>query len=126
MSALPTIHRSLIHRASLYNAKPTCMRPRINFPTASKQQHPTFSTGASSGLPSQKPNADHGTNPKSTEPVNPEFPKISLEGLGISKNVRIVLYVLLSIWGSFETYFYYQAVMRWWRAGKAPESEPVD
>ncbi|KAL4964276.1 uncharacterized protein BDV14DRAFT_175148 [Aspergillus stella-maris] len=59
------------------------------------------------------------SSPSSTqkkEPVNPEVPRFSFEGLGISKNVKIVLYTLLSTWGAFETYFYYQAFMRCWRA----------
>ncbi|KAL4953931.1 hypothetical protein BDW69DRAFT_147136 [Aspergillus filifer] len=69
-------------------------------------------------------------SPNSTqkvEPVNPEVPRFSFEGLGISKNVKIVLYTLISIWGTFETYFYYQALMRWWRARNQPdEIDDVD
>ncbi|KAL4802488.1 hypothetical protein BDV18DRAFT_146811 [Aspergillus unguis] len=47
--------------------------------------------------------------------VDPEIPRMSLQGLGISKNVRIVLYTILGAWGTFETYFYYRAFMRWWK-----------
>ncbi|KAJ0421417.1 hypothetical protein BJY00DRAFT_312025 [Aspergillus carlsbadensis] len=124
MSSFPSRHRSLIHRASSRGIKLQPLRPRIKLPSAaSRQRHPAFSTGAVClQKPAKSPNAD----PKPAQPVNLEFPKISLEGLGISKNVRIVLYVLLSIWGTFETYFYYQAVMRWWRARKQPEAETVD
>ncbi|KAL3455911.1 hypothetical protein BJX64DRAFT_271518 [Aspergillus heterothallicus] len=123
MSSVHRIHRTFIQRASLPIANPPCVRPRKVFPIANRPaSHPAFSAGAALSL--QKPNAD----PTKPGAGNPEFPKISLEGLGISRNVRIVLYVLLSIWGTFETYFYYQAVMRWWNGRKRepPESEPVD
>ncbi|KAL4936700.1 hypothetical protein BDV06DRAFT_88719 [Aspergillus oleicola] len=70
-------------------------------------------------LPSSTPN-------QKEQPVNPEVPRFSFEGLGISKNVKIVLYTLLSIWGTFETYFYYQALMRWWRARNEPEEVESD
>ncbi|KAL2785801.1 hypothetical protein BJX66DRAFT_314098, partial [Aspergillus keveii] len=123
MSSIRSIYRSLSHRASPHGIKTQPLRSRIIFPSAiSRSWHPAFSTGAVSlQKPASSPNADR----KPTEPVNPEFPKITLEGLGISKNVRIVLIVLLSIWGTFETYFYYQAVMRWWRARKPAEHEAV-
>ncbi|KAL3447693.1 hypothetical protein BJX65DRAFT_90249 [Aspergillus insuetus] len=124
MSSLRSMHRSLSYRASPYGIKTQPLHPRTHLPSAiSRPWHPAFSTGAVSlQKPARAPNADR----KPTEPVNPEFPKITLEGLGISKNVRIVLIVLLSIWGTFETYFYYQAVMRWWRARKQAENETVD
>ncbi|KAL3483495.1 hypothetical protein BJX62DRAFT_220245 [Aspergillus germanicus] len=125
MSSLRSIHRSLSHRTSPHGIKTQPLRSRINnLPSAAgRPWHPAFSTGAVSlQKPASSPNAER----KPTEPVNPEFPKITLEGLGISKNVRIVLIVLLSIWGTFETYFYYQAVMRWWRARKQAENKTVD
>ncbi|KAL2855705.1 hypothetical protein BJX68DRAFT_231071 [Aspergillus pseudodeflectus] len=124
MSSLRSIHRSLIHRAFPCSLKPQPLRLRINLPSAARQPWaPAFSTGAVSlQKPARAPNADR----KSTQTSNPELPKITLEGLGISKNVRIVLIVFLSIWGTFETYFYYQAVMRWWRARNQPENKTVD
>lgn len=48
----------------------------------------------------------------------PEIPKVSFDDLGISRNVRITLYTLLGIWGTFETYFYYRAVMQWWKSSE--------
>ncbi|KAL3475967.1 hypothetical protein BJX99DRAFT_228671 [Aspergillus californicus] len=60
------------------------------------------------------------TDPKSSPTINPEYPKFSLQGLGISKNVRIVLYTIIGVWSTFETYFYYRAFMRWWDSRNKP------
>lgn len=45
---------------------------------------------------------------------NPELPKFSLDGLGIGKNMKIFLVVVLSIFGTMETWFYCKAIWRWW------------
>ncbi|KAL4791432.1 hypothetical protein BDV19DRAFT_293401 [Aspergillus venezuelensis] len=83
-------------------------------------------TTAFSTRPSHLDKSSSSSSPK-TERVNPEIPRFSFEGLGISKNVKIILYTLLSIWGTFETYFYYQALMRWWRARSQSDNiEDVD
>ncbi|OAA52553.1 hypothetical protein BBO_00394 [Beauveria brongniartii RCEF 3172] len=49
-----------------------------------------------------------------TESRNPELPKFSLDGLGVSKNIKIFLIVVLSIFGTMETWFYCKAIWRWW------------
>ncbi|EJP65336.1 uncharacterized protein BBA_05667 [Beauveria bassiana ARSEF 2860] len=49
-----------------------------------------------------------------TESGNPELPKFSLDGLGVSKNMKIFLIVVLSIFGTMETWFYCKAIWRWW------------
>lgn len=56
-------------------------------------------------------------------PGNPELPKFSLEGLGLSKNMRIVVLVIISIFGTLETWVYCKAIWRWWKGGEA-KSEP--
>ncbi|KAJ6781413.1 hypothetical protein PWT90_02250 [Aphanocladium album] len=45
---------------------------------------------------------------------NPELPTFSLDGLGVSKNMKIFLIVVLSIFGTMETWFYCKAIYRWW------------
>ncbi len=66
------------------------------------------------------------TTQKTDQTGNPELPQITLQNLGISKNVRIVLFTLLGLWGTAETYFYYQAVMRWWKSGKKTDGVETD
>jgi hypothetical protein len=57
--------------------------------------------------------------PKQAIHQNPELPKFSLDGLGLSKNMKTLFYVLICIWGTFETYFYGQAIYTWWTAKPA-------
>ena len=63
---------------------------------------------------SSKPQSQHTQH---SNPGNPELPKFSLEGLGLSKNMRIVVLVLISIFGTLETWVYCKAVWRWWKGG---------
>ncbi|KAL5342730.1 hypothetical protein BJX70DRAFT_394569 [Aspergillus crustosus] len=81
----------------------TAYRSSLNKPTSTSTSTTTSTSSKPDPTPSQ------------SQTSNPELPKFSLESLGISRNVRIVLYTLLAIYGSFETYFYYQWIMRWWR-----------
>lgn len=55
----------------------------------------------------------------STSSVNPEMPKFSLDGLGLSRNMKIFLVVVLSIFGTMETWFYCKAIWRWWKGKTA-------
>ncbi|KAL2869515.1 uncharacterized protein BJX67DRAFT_379066 [Aspergillus lucknowensis] len=116
------IHR--IHHHLPLSAKPRSLHPHSVSSRAPNTRQHSFSTGALSLNKASAPNGD----PKNTHSHkgNPELPRVSLDGLGISKNVRVVLYTLLGIWGTFETYFYYQAIMRWWRARNQPETEAAD
>lgn len=66
------------------------------------------------------------TTQKTDQTGNPELPRVTLENLGISKNMRIVLFTMLGLWGTVETYFYYQAVMRWWKSGKKADGVETD
>jgi preprotein translocase subunit SecF len=47
------------------------------------------------------------------------MPAFSLSGLGLSKNMRIGLLVIISIFGTIETWFYCQAIWRWWKGKQA-------
>lgn len=55
------------------------------------------------------------TTHKETEESVPELPAFNLGSLGLSKNMKIFLVVILSIFGSMETYFYCRAAWRWWK-----------
>ncbi|KAJ2968214.1 hypothetical protein NQ176_g9288 [Zarea fungicola] len=54
-------------------------------------------------------------NSQESQNGNPELPKFSLDGLGVSKNMKIFLVVVLSIFGTMETWFYCKAIWRWWK-----------
>ncbi len=45
---------------------------------------------------------------------NPELPKFSLDGLGVGRNMKAFLIVVLCIFGTMETWFYCKAIWRWW------------
>lgn len=47
------------------------------------------------------------------------MPKFSLDGLGLSRNMKIFLVVVLSIFGTMETWFYCKAIWRWWKGKTA-------
>ncbi|KAK5988162.1 hypothetical protein PT974_12302 [Cladobotryum mycophilum] len=46
---------------------------------------------------------------------NGDLPAFSFEGLGISKNMKIFLVALLSIFGTIETWFWCKAIWHWWK-----------
>ncbi|KAH6887414.1 hypothetical protein B0T10DRAFT_489769 [Thelonectria olida] len=54
-------------------------------------------------------------DPQQPNNANPSYPAFSFEALGIGKNMKIVLIIILSIFGTLETWFYCQAVWRWWK-----------
>lgn len=45
---------------------------------------------------------------------NPELPKFSFEGLGISKNMKLFLIGILGVLGTIETWFWCKAIWRWY------------
>lgn len=62
--------------------------------------------------------------PQASQPQNtgnPEYPAFSLDSLGLSKNMKIVVLVLISIFGTIETWFYCQAIWRWWKGRQESE-----
>lgn len=50
-----------------------------------------------------------------------QAPSVSFEGLGISRNMKIVLLVILGVFGSVETYFWCRAAWIWWVGGGEEE-----
>ncbi|OJD16805.1 hypothetical protein AJ78_03048 [Emergomyces pasteurianus Ep9510] len=52
---------------------------------------------------------------------NPEFPTLSFAGLGLSRNMKILVLGLVGVLGTIETWFWCKAIWRWWKG--APEDE---
>ncbi|QSS59849.1 hypothetical protein I7I51_04645 [Histoplasma capsulatum] len=47
---------------------------------------------------------------------NPEIPTFSFEGLGLSRNMKMVVLGLVGVFGTVETWFWCKAIWRWWTA----------
>lgn len=92
------------------------LRPQIQALRMSTQHSPQSSSQTTSQT--EPP-------PKGAAPINsngnPDLGKFSFEGLGLSKNMRIFLIVVLSIFGTMETWFYCKAIYRWWY-GEQPKA----
>ncbi|KAL7918063.1 hypothetical protein ACQKWADRAFT_305168 [Trichoderma austrokoningii] len=55
-----------------------------------------------------------------------ELPKFSFEGLGMSKNIRIFVIVVLSIFGTIETWVWCKGIYRWWNGPSEEKKNRVD
>lgn len=98
----------------------------------------TTTTRTSLPLPETPPSGPSPSSPFSTHalrrnkqsgpgdrpPTNPEMPPFSLDGLGISKNMKMVLIGLICIFGTMETYTYYRWIKNWYY-GESKESGAV-
>ncbi|EFR03332.1 hypothetical protein MGYG_06329 [Nannizzia gypsea CBS 118893] len=85
---------------------------------------PTFSTYAALFNSKSPSNASAGPD---SDPNNDPYrtPPVSLESLGIGKNMKILLLVVLSVLGTIETWFWCKAIWTWWKGGeKEKEIEP--
>ncbi|KAK8147107.1 hypothetical protein G3M48_002096 [Beauveria asiatica] len=100
----PRLPQHVLARHACLSASARCCRSGDD---ASSDKTISTSTAAAT-QPSRKPAAVE------TESRNPELPKFSLDGLGVSKNMKVLLIVVLSIFGTMETWFYCQAIWRWW------------
>ncbi|EER41975.1 conserved hypothetical protein [Histoplasma capsulatum H143] len=88
---------------------------RILFSTSS-----TSSTSSRSEAPDQKQQqcrrkVKH-TNAQGSAGINnnPEIPTFSFEGLGLSRNMKMVVLGLVGVFGTVETWFWCKAIWRWW------------
>ncbi|KAL7929323.1 hypothetical protein V8C35DRAFT_315721 [Trichoderma chlorosporum] len=52
---------------------------------------------------------------------NEELPSFSFEGLGMSKNAKIFVIVVLSIFGTIETWVWCKGIYRWWNSSSEKE-----
>lgn len=55
-----------------------------------------------------------------------ELPKFSFEGLGMSKNTRIFVIVVLSIFGTIETWVWCKGIYRWWNGPSEEEKKQAE
>ncbi|KAI0898001.1 hypothetical protein F4806DRAFT_386448 [Annulohypoxylon nitens] len=76
-----------------------------------------FST-SSSRLAEKKPTKESPKSPEEPPPMN-----FSFEGLGLTKNTKIAVIVIISIFGTIETIFWIKTIWRWFSGAKNDESE---
>lgn len=70
-----------------------------------------FDSKTTSNTSSSRLDSDPNNDPYRTPPV-------SLESLGIGKNMKIVLLAVLSLLGTIETWFWCTAIWAWWKGGE--------
>ncbi|KAL7807903.1 hypothetical protein V8C44DRAFT_336681 [Trichoderma aethiopicum] len=58
---------------------------------------------------------------RSKQPNNNELPSFSFEGLGMSRNTKVFVIAVLSIFGTIETWVWCKGIYRWWNG--APKEE---
>ncbi|KAK4210136.1 hypothetical protein QBC37DRAFT_485588 [Rhypophila decipiens] len=57
--------------------------------------------------------------------ANPQIPSFNLSSLGLSKNMRIIIYTLIAILATIETWVWCQAIRHWWqRRRMTPPEQP--
>ncbi|EAW08774.1 uncharacterized protein ACLA_097100 [Aspergillus clavatus NRRL 1] len=64
---------------------------------------------------SQRVDPKGQSNDPSSE--NPEYPRFSLDSLGLSKTTKTVVIVVLGVFGTIESWFWCQTIWRWWKGG---------
>ncbi|KAK1244300.1 hypothetical protein MKX07_003099 [Trichoderma sp. CBMAI-0711] len=58
---------------------------------------------------------------RSKQSDNDQLPRFSFEGLGMSRNAKIFVIAVLSIFGTIETWVWCKGIYRWWYG--APKEE---
>lgn len=71
--------------------------------------------------PAKLPIDTQGTEPRNSNDT-PELPAFSLDGLGISKNMKLALIAILCVFGTIETWMYCKWIWRWWKGEQNAES----
>ncbi|CAG9989525.1 unnamed protein product [Clonostachys byssicola] len=76
-------------------------------------QHRLFSTYAArlNGQNDRRQQADGRNNNNG----DVEMPSFNLNSLGLSKNMKILVLGIISIFGTVETWFWCKAIWRWWK-----------
>ena len=49
------------------------------------------------------------------------MPQISFKDLGMSRNVKIFVYLVIGVLGTMETVFWTKAIWRWFKGGQEEE-----
>ncbi|KAM0263173.1 hypothetical protein ACHAQJ_001328 [Trichoderma viride] len=57
---------------------------------------------------------------------NDELPSFSFEGLGMSRNVKIFIIGVLSIFGTIETWVWCKGIYRWWNGPSEKEKKQAE
>lgn len=47
--------------------------------------------------------------------LNPSYPAFNLNSLGLGKRMKIAVIIIVSIFGTIETWFWCTAIWRWWQ-----------
>ncbi|KAJ5361536.1 hypothetical protein N7541_002380 [Penicillium brevicompactum] len=78
-------------------------------------QTPTARPGPKTTDTSTKVNSSDGTSGPGDAGFEPDMPTASLESLGIGRNMKVFLFVVLGVFGSIETWFWVKAFWIWWK-----------
>lgn len=89
---------------------------------------PSFSTHRPLGHENKQANPSAFPSGKPEQPQkpvneNPQLPTFSLEGLGISKNMRRFIIAIACVLGTVETYTYYLWLRRWYYGADEEERD---
>ncbi|KAI0745470.1 hypothetical protein C8Q76DRAFT_789854 [Earliella scabrosa] len=102
--------------------RPTLSRTRLHSSVVSS---PLYSSPFSTYRPLLQ-----GSKPRSSDKPkdapssgNPDFPSWSFEELGISKNMKIVIYALVGVLGTIETWTWSRAAYYWWNGRQSDDSD---
>ncbi|RYO86397.1 hypothetical protein DL766_006973 [Monosporascus sp. MC13-8B] len=109
-SRLAASFRRAGHKTHLYRPTPHLTGPNSSQPFQNLMRS-SFSTHQARLREQTK-----GHDDKS--PGNPEIPRISFADLGMSRNVKVVVYVLIGIFGTIESIVWTQAIWRWFKGEK--------
>ena len=97
---------------------PMVTTPQRTFVTTTRLHTNKKPSGHQTDVPNAKTFASQGTQANG----NPELPKFSIDGLGLGKNMKVFLVVVLCIFGTMETWFYCKAIWQWWKGKTGVET----
>ncbi|KAH7052342.1 hypothetical protein B0J12DRAFT_661305 [Macrophomina phaseolina] len=120
---LPTLRwlsPTAVLRLPLHHSRAIICRPRVRLARASSPALSTHRTFFESN-PNPSPRSNGVRRPK--DDVEP--PSFSLRALGLSRNMRIGVLTLVGIYGTIETWFYYQWALQWWRNRGVEDGDAV-
>ena len=55
-------------------------------------------------------------------PENPSMPQVSFKDLGMSRNVKVFVYLVIGVLGTMESIFWVKAIWRWYKGGEEEKS----
>ena len=51
------------------------------------------------------------------------MPQVSFKDLGMSRNVKVFVYLVIGVLGTMESVFWAKAIWRWYKSGEGEEEE---